>query len=242
MRKLKYIGCIIIFSSFLISCNSKTEFQKLFDDGLYAKAFLSSLNIKTISSNSFKEDKLTRYTLIDHLKGNTEELTNIRKDNGISVKNTTLFNKDLEFITGTFSSFISSGKEECYYTMDNEYPDNKEQNHSSCDQIMKNIESYLGNRQLKIFGVHTIVDGEQFVKYKEVENKYTKYFSIHMLNRNLTNEEISELTTTFFGDETLNDVRIIGKNILQCNLRVTRNSKPDSTECDKIQILLESIE
>ena len=31
MRKLKYIGCIIIFSSFLISCNSKTEFQKFGD-------------------------------------------------------------------------------------------------------------------------------------------------------------------------------------------------------------------
>ena len=110
MRKLKYIGCIILFSSFLISCEPKPEFQELFDDGLYAKAFLSSLNLKTISSNSFKEDKLTRYTLIDHLKGNTEVLTNIRKDNGISVKNTTLFNKELEFLTGTFSSFISSGK------------------------------------------------------------------------------------------------------------------------------------
>ena len=242
MKKLKYIGCIILFSLFLISCNSKTEFQKLFDDELYAKAFLSSLNLKTVSSNSFKDDKLTRYTLINHLKGDTEKLTTIRKENGISVEKTTIFNKELEFMSGSFSSFISSSQQECYYTMDNQYPNKKIENHDSCDLIMENIKSYLGDRQLRIFGVHTIVDGEQFVKYKGVDNKYSKYFSIHMLERNLTDEEISQLTTTFFGDKTLNEVRIIGKNILQCNLRVTRNSTPDSTECDKIQSLLESLE
>ena len=50
--------------------------------------------------------------------------------------------------------------------------------------------------------------------------------------------QISNLIKTFFQEETLNEIRIVENNILQCNLKVTVNSKPYTNACDNIKKLL----
>ena len=46
---------------------------------------------------------------------------------------------------------------------------------------------------------------------------------------------------TFFQEDTLNEVRVIGKNILQCNLKVTYATPPDDAGCNEIEELLKSV-
>ena len=63
-----------------------------------------------------------------------------------------------------------------------------------------------------------------------------------MLDKKPDEDLVSNLTKTFFQEETLNDVRVVGNNILQCNLKVTSISEPDSSGCDEIEnLLLEGI-
>ena len=62
-----------------------------------------------------------------------------------------------------------------------------------------------------------------------------------MLNKEPDQNLVDKITTTFFQEETLNDVRVIGKNILQCNLKVTYATPPDDTGCNQIEKLLESV-
>ena len=100
---------------------------------------------------------------------------------------------------------------------------------------------YVRFNQLKIFGVHTIVDGEQFTYHNEREDRYTKYFSVHMLNKEPDQDLVNKITKTFFQEETLNEVRVIGKNILQCNLKVTYATPPDDSGCNEIENLLKSV-
>ena len=237
--KMKKIYLFLILTLFCVSCQEKTEFQKLFEEELYAESFFSSLDLKTVSSNSFKNDELTRFTLVSHLPFNNEELTKIRKDNGMKIQRLTLSEKQVESMRGNFKSFVSSGKFECYYLMDNQYPEiDSSETYGMCDQMSSSLELFLGDNQMKLFGVHTIIDGEQFAKHNDKTKKYTKYFSIHMLDKKPDEDLVSRLTKTFFQEETLNDVRVVGKNILQCNLKVTSTSEPDSSGCDKIEKLL----
>ena len=66
---------ILILTIFLIiSCKSQTDFQKLYSEEMYAESFFSSLNLRTVSSNSFENDILIRYTLTSHLPKDNEEL------------------------------------------------------------------------------------------------------------------------------------------------------------------------
>ena len=60
MKKLKVL--ILTFALILFSCNEESEFQKLYNQELYAESFFSSLNLRTVSSNSFQNDILKRYT------------------------------------------------------------------------------------------------------------------------------------------------------------------------------------
>ena len=96
--KMKKIYLFLILTLFCVSCQEKTEFQKLFEEELYAESFFSSLDLKTVSSNSFKNDELTRFTLVSHLPFNNEELTKIRKDNGMQIQRLTLSEKEVESI------------------------------------------------------------------------------------------------------------------------------------------------
>ena len=236
---MKNIYSILIITLFCLSCQEQTEFQKLFDEELYAKSFFSSLELKTVSSNSFKNDELTRFTLISHLPSNNEELTKIRINNGMEVDRLTLSGKEIESMKGNFDSFVSSGKFECYFFMDTEYPEiDTSETHKMCNQMSSSLELFLGDNQMKLFGVHTIIDGEQFTEHKGETRRYTKYFSIHMLDKKPDESLVSSLTKTFFQEETLNDVRVVGNNILQCNLKVTSVSAPDSSGCDEIEKLL----
>ena len=63
---MKNIYSILIITLIFLSCQEQTEFQKLFDEELYAKSFFSSLDLKTVSSNSFKNDELTRFTPVSY--------------------------------------------------------------------------------------------------------------------------------------------------------------------------------
>ena len=235
---------VIIFIIFLfsISCSSQTEFQRLYNQDLYAESFFSSLNLRTVSSNSFNDDALIRYTLSTHLPKDNDELNIIRTENGMEVKKLELNQKSVQSMSGTFDQFVSSGKEECFFVMSKNYPQvEKSEITSLCSEMSKSLDLFLGNNQLNIFGVHTIVDGEQFTTYDDKEDRYTKYFSVHMLNEEPDQELVEKITKTFFQEDTLNEVRVIGKNILQCNLKVTYATPPDDTGCNEIEELLKSV-
>ena len=240
MNQLKVL--ILTLLIIILSCSKESEFQKLYNQELYAESFFSSLNLRTVSSNSFQDDLLKRFTLISHLPADNEELNRIRVKNGMQVENLNLSNKEVELMNGTFGQFVSSGKEECYFVMSKNYPqvDAKEIN-ALCNDMSKSLDLFLGNNQLKIFGVHTIVDGEQFTSYNEKDDRYTKYFSVHMLDKEPDENLVEKITKTFFQEDTLNEVRVIGKNILQCNLKVTYATPPDDSGCNEIEALLKTI-
>tara|TARA_B000000609_G_C24088384_1_gene301520 strand:+ start:36 stop:755 length:720 start_codon:yes stop_codon:yes gene_type:complete len=234
---------ILILTIFLIiSCKSQTDFQELYNEKMYAESFFSSLNLRTVSSNSFENDILIRYTLTSHLPKDNEELNKIRIKNGMTVENLNLNLKNVQSMSGNFDQFVSSGKEECLFVMSKNYPQVDEKEITSlCNEMSNSLDLFLGNNQLKIFGVHTIVDGEQFAFHNERDDRYTKYFSVHMLNKEPDQDLVDKITKTFFQEETLNDVRVIGKNILQCNLKVTYATPPDDSGCNEIEKLLESV-
>tara|TARA_B100000941_G_C28504958_1_gene556700 strand:- start:2849 stop:3568 length:720 start_codon:yes stop_codon:yes gene_type:complete len=233
---------LILTLFFIISCKSQTDFQKLYNQEMYAESFFSSLNLRTVSSNSFENDTLIRYTLSSHLPDDNEELNKIRIKNGMIVDNLELNSKNVQSMSGNFNQFVSSGEEECFFVMSKNYPQvDKKDINNLCKEMSNSLDLFLGNNQLKIFGVHTIVDGEQFTYHNEKEDKYTKYFSVHMLNKEPDQNLVDKITRTFFQEETLNDVRVIGKNILQCNLKVTYATPPDDTGCNQIEKLLESV-
>ena len=241
MNKLKIL--ILTLLVIILSCSEESEFQKLYNEGLYAESFFSSLNLRTVSSNSFQNDLLKRFTLNSHLPVDNEELNKIRVKNGMQVENLNLNNKDVQLMNGTFGQFVSSGKEECYFVMSKNYPqvDTKEIT-ALCSDMSKSLDLFLGNNQLKIFGVHTIVDGEQFTTYNDKDDRYTKYFSVHMLDKEPDQNLVEKITKTFFQEDTLNEVRVIGKNILQCNLKVTYATPPDDSGCNEIEALLKTID
>ena len=234
---------ILILTIFLIiSCKSQNDFQKLYNEEMYAESFFSSLNLRTVSSNSFENDILIRYTLTSHLPKDNEELNKIRIKNGMTVENLNLNLKNVQSMSGSFDQFVSSGEEECLFVMSKNYPQVDEKEIASlCNEMSNSLDLFLGNNQLKIFGVHTIVDGEQFTFHNERDDRYTKYFSVHMLNKEPDQDLVDKITKTFFQEETLNDVRVIGKNILQCNLKVTYATPPDDSGCNEIEKLLESV-
>ena len=240
MNKLKIL--ILTLLVIILSCSEESEFQKLYNEGLYAESFFSSLNLRTVSSNSFQNDILKRFTLNSHLPVDNEELNKIRVKNGMQVENLNLNNKEVQLMNGTFGQFVSSGKEECYFVMSKNYPqvDSKEIT-ALCSDMSKSLDLFLGNNQLKIFGVHTIVDGEQFTTYNDKDDRYTKYFSVHMLDKEPDQNLVEKITKTFFQEDTLNEVRVIGKNILQCNLKVTYATPPDDSGCNEIEALLKTI-
>ena len=62
-----------------------------------------------------------------------------------------------------------------------------------------------------------------------------------MLNKEPDQDLVNKITKTFFQEETLNEVRVIGKNILQCNLKVTYATPPDDSGCNEIENLLKSV-
>ena len=239
MFKFNYI---LLISLCLISCQQKSEFQKLYDSDSFAEAFFMSLDAKTVSSNSFREDELIRITLKSHLPIDNNYLSSIRRNNNMNITEEIISGKKVELMKGNFGSFISSGREECYYSMDKQYSDsNKNETHGMCDQMIDSLNVFLGGSQFKVFGVHTIVDGQLFAEHNDTKNKYSKYFSIHMLSEEPDQKKIDDLTQTFFQEKTLNEIRVIGKNILQCNLKITSNSPPDSSQCDEVEKLLNSI-
>ena len=238
MNKLILISILFL----IISCKSQTDFQKLYFQEMYAESFFSSLNLRTVSSNSFENDILTRYTLTSHLPIDNEELNKIRIKNGMKVTNFELNSKNIQSMSGNFDQFVSSGEEECFFVMSKNYPQvNKNEITNLCKEMSNSLDLFLGNNQLKIFGVHTIVDGEQFTYHNDREDRYTKYFSVHMLNKEPDQDLVDKITKTFFQEETLNEVRVIGKNILQCNLKVTYSTPPDDSGCNEIEKLLESV-
>ena len=240
MNKLKIL--ILTLLVFMLSCSEESEFQKLYNEGLYAESFFSSLNLRTVSSNSFQNDLLKRFTLNSHLPVDNEELNKIRVKNGMQVENLNLNNKEVQLMNGTFGQFVSSGKEECYFVMSKNYPQVAAKEITAlCNDMSKSLDLFLGNNQLKIFGVHTIVDGEQFTTYNDKDDRYTKYFSVHMLNKEPDQNLVEKITKTFFQEDTLNEVRVIGKNILQCNLKVTYATPPDDSGCNEIEALLKTI-
>ena len=240
MNKLKIL--ILTLLVIILSCSEESEFQKLYNEGLYAESFFSSLNLRTVSSNSFQNDLLKRFTLNSHLPVDNEELNKIRVKNGMQVENLNLNNKDVQLMNGTFGQFVSSGKEECYFVMSKNYPQVAAKEITTlCSDMSKSLDLFLGNNQLKIFGVHTIVDGEQFTTYNDKDNRYTKYFSVHMLDKEPDQNLVEKITKTFFQEDTLNEVRVIGKNILQCNLKVTYATPPDDSGCNEIEALLKTI-
>ena len=109
---------ILILTIFLIiSCKSQTDFQKLYSEKMYAESFFSSLNLRTVSSNSFENDILIRYTLTSHLPKDNEELNKIRIKNGMTVENLNLNLKNVQSMSGNFDQFVSSGEEECLFVM-----------------------------------------------------------------------------------------------------------------------------
>ena len=241
MNKLKIL--ILTLLVFIISCSEESGFQKLYNEGLYAESFFSSLNLRTVSSNSFQNDILKRFTLNSHLPVDNEELNKIRVKNGMQVENLNLNNKDVQLMNGTFGQFVSSGKEECYFVMSKNSPQVAAKEITTlCSDMSKSLDLFLGNNQLKIFGVHTIVDGEQFTTYNDKDNRYTKYFSVHMLDKEPDQNLVEKITKTFFQEDTLNEVRVIGKNILQCNLKVTYATPPDDSGCNEIEALLKTID
>ena len=241
MNKLKIL--ILTLLVIILSCSEESEFQKLYNEGLYAESFFSSLNLRTVSSNSFQNDLLKRFTLNSHLPVDNEELNKIRVKNGMQVENLNLNNKDVQLMNGTFGQFVSSGKEECYFVMSKNYPQVAAKEITTlCSDMSKSLDLFLGNNQLKIFGVHTIVDGEQFTTYNDKDDRYTKYFSVHMLDKEPDQNLVEKITKTFFQEDTLNEVRVIGKNILQCNLKVTYATPPDDSGCNEIEALLKTID
>ena len=62
-----------------------------------------------------------------------------------------------------------------------------------------------------------------------------------MLNKEPDQDLVEKITKTFFQEDTLNEVRVIGKNILQCNLKVTYATPPDDSGCNEIETLLKTI-
>ena len=160
----------------------------------------------------------------------------------MEVDNLELNSKNVQSMSGNFDQFVSSGEEECFFVMSKNYPQvNKNEITDLCKEMSNSLDLFLGNNQLKIFGVHTIVDGEQFTYHNEREDRYTKYFSVHMLNKEPDQDLVNKITKTFFQEETLNEVRVIGKNILQCNLKVTYATPPDDSGCNEIENLLKSV-
>ena len=241
MNKLKIL--ILTLLVIILSCSEESEFQKLYNEGLYAESFFSSLNLRTVSSNSFQNDLLKRFTLNSHLPVDNEELNKIRVKNGMQVESLNLNNKEVQLMNGTFGQFVSSGKEECYFVMSKNYPQVAAKEITTlCSDMSKSLDLFLGNNQLKIFGVHTIVDGEQFTTYNDKDDRYTKYFSVHMLDKEPDQNLVEKITKTFFQEDTLNEVRVIGKNILQCNLKVTYATPPDDSGCNEIEALLKTID
>ena len=239
MLKIYYIPLICLC---LISCQPKTEFQKMYDSGSFAEAFFTSLDAKTVSSNSFRDDELIRITLKSHLPKDNKDLSKIRKNNDMNITEEIISGRKIELMKGNFKSFISSGREECYYSMDKQYPNsNKDETYGMCDQMIDGLDVFLGGSQLKVFGVHTIVDGQLFAEHNDITDKYSKYFSIHMLIEEPNEKKIDDLTKTFFQEKTLNEIRVVGKNILQCNLKITSESIPDSAQCDEVEKLLQSV-
>ena len=65
-------------------------------------------------------------------------------------------------------------------------------------KLVQGVAYLQSNNQLKIFGVHTIVDGEQFAFHNERDDRYTKYFSVHMLNKEPDQDLVDKITKTFF--------------------------------------------
>ena len=225
MNKLILISTIFL----VISCKSQTDFQKLYSEEMYAESFFSSLDLRTVSSNSFENDVLTRYTLISHLPNDNEELNKIRIKNGMEVDNLELNSKNVQSMSGNFDQFVSSGEEECFFVMSKNYPQvNKNEITDLCKEMSNSLDLFLGNNQLKTY-------------HNEREDRYTKYFSVHMLNREPNQDLVNKITKTFFQEETLNEVRVIGKNILQCNLKVTYATPPDDSGCNEIENLLKSV-
>ena len=88
MNKLKIL--IFTIAILILSCSQESEFQKLYNQEMYAESFFSSLNLRTVSSNSFQNDVLKRYTLSSHLPIDNEELTQIRIAI-VNIKNFNLF-------------------------------------------------------------------------------------------------------------------------------------------------------
>ena len=62
-----------------------------------------------------------------------------------------------------------------------------------------------------------------------------------MLDKEPDQNLVEKITKTFFQEDTLNEVRVIGKNILQCNLKVTYATPPDDSGCNEIEALLKTI-
>ena len=62
-----------------------------------------------------------------------------------------------------------------------------------------------------------------------------------MLDKEPDQDLVEKITKTFFQEDTLNEVRVIGKNILQCNLKVTYATPPDDAGCNEIEALLKTI-
>ena len=62
-----------------------------------------------------------------------------------------------------------------------------------------------------------------------------------MLDKEPDENLVEKITKTFFQEDTLNEVRVIGKNILQCNLKVTYATPPDDSGCNEIEALLKTI-
>ena len=96
MNKLKIL--IFTIAILILSCSQESEFQKLYNQEMYAESFFSSLNLRTVSSNSFQNDVLKRYTLSSHLPIDNEELNQIRINNGMQVENLNLNNKDVQLM------------------------------------------------------------------------------------------------------------------------------------------------
>ena len=135
---------ILILTIFLIiSCKSQTDFQKLYSEEMYAESFFSSLNLRTVSSNSFENDILIRYTLTSHLPKDNEELNKIRIKNGMTVENLNLNLKNVQSMSGNFDQFVSSGKEECLFVMSKNYPQVDEKEITSlCNEMSNSLDLF----------------------------------------------------------------------------------------------------
>ena len=78
------LSCILFSPSNQNSILDGDKFQP--DQWLGLGTFFSSLNLRTVSSNSFQNDILKRFTLNSHLPVDNEELNKIRVKNGMQLK------------------------------------------------------------------------------------------------------------------------------------------------------------